>query len=80
MTKPTTVAALAVIVCTPALVSFATGNIPALDLALWYLVALVVVGVGMHVLWRLTSRYSAGPEGKTAESETARVPTVPPDG
>lgn len=60
MTKPTTVAALAVIVCTPALVSFASGNLPALDLALWYLGALAVTGAGMHVLQWLITRYSTG--------------------
>ena len=58
MTKPTTVAALAIVVCIPALISFASGNMPAFDLGLWYLAALVVIGAGAHVLQRLVSRYS----------------------
>jgi hypothetical protein len=31
----------------------------AFELGLWYLYALAVVGVGVHVLQRLVSRYSA---------------------
>lgn len=52
-------AALAVVVCTPALILFASGNMTAFELGLWYLYALAVVGVGVHVLQRLVSRYSA---------------------
>lgn len=58
MTKPSTVAALAVLVCTPALVSFASGSMSATSLAIWYLVALALVGAGAHLLGRLVSRYS----------------------
>lgn len=58
MTKPTTVAALAVVVCVPALVSFASGNLSALSLALWYLGAIVLVGTGAHMVSRVVTRYS----------------------
>ena len=58
MTKPSTIAALAVIVCTPALVSFASGGMAAMSLGLWYLGALVLVGVGAHLLQRVVSHYS----------------------
>lgn len=58
MTKPSTIAALSVLVCTPALVSFASGNMSATSLGLWYLGALVLVAVGAHLLQWLASRYA----------------------
>lgn len=58
VTKPSTIAALAVLVCTPALVSFASGGMPAMSLGLWYLGALVLVGAGAHLLQRVVSHYS----------------------
>ena len=59
MTKPSTIATLAVIVCTPALVSFASGAMTATSLGLWYLGALVLVGAGAHLLQRLVSHYGS---------------------
>ena len=58
MTKPTTVAALAVVICTPALISFAAGNLSPFSLALWYLGALILVGTGANVISRVISHYS----------------------
>jgi uncharacterized membrane protein (DUF485 family) len=58
MTKPSTIAAVAVLVCTPALISFASGQMSPFELGLWYLVALLAVAVGAHILAALLSRYA----------------------
>lgn len=42
---------------------------PAFDLGLWYLAALVVIGAGAHVLQRLVSRYSEMAD-RAAKTET----------
>ena len=57
MLRPSTVAALAVLVCLPALVVFASGNLSVEGLLIWYLVALVGVSVGAFVLGRIWSVY-----------------------
>ncbi len=59
MAKASTIAALAVIVSTPALLGFASGSMPATSLGLWYLASLVVVGTGVHIVRWLVSSYSA---------------------
>jgi len=58
MTRPSTIAALAVIVCAPGLVAFADGQMTGFDLALWYLAALVVSATGLHLVSALVSRYA----------------------
>jgi uncharacterized membrane protein (DUF485 family) len=58
MTKPSTIAAISVLVCVPALISFASGQMSPVALGLWYLVALVVVAVGAHILAAVFSRYA----------------------
>ncbi len=58
MTKPSTIAFTAVLVCTPALVSFASGQMSLFWLLLWYLVALVAVAAGAHGLVAVVSRYA----------------------
>jgi len=57
MTKPSTIAAVAVLVCTPALVSFASGGISIVSLELWYLAALVLVAGGAYLLQWLVGSY-----------------------
>lgn len=73
MTKPSTVAALAAVVCLPALVAFAEGNMPGFELAVWYLIALVVLGVGLNLLSGLLSRYASDTQRRETEThpETA---------
>ena len=58
MTKPSTIAAASVLVCVPALVSFASGQMAPVTLALWYLATLAVVAVGAHVLEAIVGRYA----------------------
>jgi len=58
MTRPSTIAALAVIVCAPGLVAFAENQMSGFDLALWYLAALIVSGAGLHLVSALVSRYA----------------------
>lgn len=69
MTRPSTVAALAVLVCLPALLSFASGNLSVLALGVRYLGAVVVVAVAAHVLERLLGLYSKQPEEGPSEEE-----------
>lgn len=75
MTRPSTVAALAAIVCAPALVAFAQGQMPGFSLALWYLAALVVLGTGLHLLSGLLSRYA----GEVTERERPEPTPDDPD-
>lgn len=59
MTRPSTIAALAAIVCAPALAVFAEGRMTGFALAVWYLAALVVLAVGLHLVMVLWSHYDA---------------------
>lgn len=63
MTRPSTIAAIAVLACAPALWAFASGEMPLAGLLVRYLVALVVVAVGSHVLARLWDAYSSRDNG-----------------
>lgn len=58
MTKPSTIAAIAVLVCIPALVSFASGGMAVTALGFWYLGTLILVAMGAHVLQWLFTTYS----------------------
>jgi hypothetical protein len=58
MTKPSTVAAISVLVCTPALISFASGTTTAMSLGIWYLASLLGVAAGAHLLQRLVTSYT----------------------
>lgn len=67
MTRASTIAALAALVCTPALAVFAEGRMTGFALALWYLAALTVLAVGLHLVSALWSHYDA----EAAEPEQA---------
>ena len=69
MTRASTVAALAALVCAPALVVFAGGGMTAFGLAVWYLVALVGLGTGLHLLSRLLSHYARDVIDREAKTE-----------
>lgn len=70
MLRPSTVATLAVLVCLPALVVFASGNLSVEGLLIWYLVALVGVSVGAFVLGRIWSVY--GTDDRESDSSADR--------
>lgn len=58
MIKPSTVAAVAILACVPALISFVSGNLSAVGLGIRYLVALVMIGIAAHFLSHLWHTYS----------------------
>lgn len=67
MTRPSTIAAIAVLACVPALLAFASGEMSLAGLLARYLVALVVVSVGSHVLMHLWNAYASGDNRRGGE-------------
>lgn len=78
MTRPSTIAALAVIVCAPGLVAFAESRMSGFDLALWYLAALVVSATGLHLVSALVSRYASDVIEREQAADLGAAETSPP--
>lgn len=75
MTRPSTVAAIAVLACAPALWAFASAEMSLAGLLVRYLVALVVVSVGLHLLARLWGAYvNHDGDGNDGASRRANEP------
>jgi hypothetical protein len=72
MPRPSTLAALAVVICVPALVVFSSGNLSVYGLLTRYLVALVIVSGGTSVLARLWRSYTSQDDSSPDRTDDSR--------